>query len=134
MTQKEKALECLKALKIYEPYIEAFENQGTVTLFENFGGFYIAKENEPDLFEKIKAFEEEYGSLVYAVTHEFTEFGECYDFLCVSKYEEDWERSVDVTPDFSYVWTYVWNKTIDWCSEYGTICVKSHAGGIKRIA
>ena len=29
---------------------------------------------------------------------------------------------------------YVWNKTDDWCSELGTITVKSAGGGIKRIA
>ena len=38
MTQKEKAIECMEKLNIYKPYIKKFEDDGTVTLFEGFGG------------------------------------------------------------------------------------------------
>lgn len=134
MTQKEKAIECLKALDIYKPYIKAFEKNGTVTLFERFGGYYITEDQEPELLNKIKEFETETGSLVYAVTHEMFEFGECYSFLCISKYEEDWDSTLEVGAYDSYVWAYVWNKDVDWCSEYGTIGVKSFGGGIARTA
>lgn len=133
MTQKEKAIECMKELDIYKPYIKAFEKNGTVTLFERFGGYYITKDDEPELLNKIKEFEAETGSLVYAVTHERFEFGECYSFLCISKYEEDWDYSISLTPyQNHYVWSYVWNKDADWCSEYGTIGVTSFGGGIMR--
>ena len=134
MTQKEKAIECMKALDIYKPYIKAFEKDGTVTLFERFAGFYITDDQEPELYHEIKSFEEQTGSLVYAVTHEIFEFGECYSFLCVSKYEEDWDLTLEVGPYGSYVFSYVWNKDDDWCSEYGTIAVKSFGGGIARMA
>lgn len=134
MTQKEKAIECMNALDIYKPYIKAFEKNGTVTLFERFGGYYITKDDEPELLNKIKEFEKDTGSLVYAVTHELFEFGECYTFLCVSKYEEDWERSVEYGGYGSYVWSYVWNKDASWCSEYGTTVIKSFGGGIARVA
>lgn len=33
-----------------------------------------------------------------------------------------------------YVSAYVWNKTDDWCSEFGTIGIRSFGGGIKRVA
>ena len=134
MTQKEKAIECMKALDIYKPYIKAFEKDGTVTLFERFGGYYITDDQEPELLNKIKEFEEETGSLVYAVTHEIFEFGECYSFLCISKYEEDWEYSIDVGPYGAYAFAYVWNKSDEWCSEYGTIGVAKFGGGITRTA
>ena len=134
MTQKEKAIECMKALDIYKPYIKAFEKDGTVTLFERFGGYYITQYDEPELLNKIKEFEEETGSLVYAVTHERFEFGECYSFLCVSKYEEDWHMTVETSTYGSYAFSYVWNKDAEWCSEYGTIGVKSFGGGIARTA
>lgn len=134
MTQKEKAIECMKKLNIYKPYIKKFEKDGTVTLFEGFGGYYINEEQESEVLNKIKEFEAETGSLVYAVTHEKFEFGECYSFLCVSKYEEDWDYSVETTLQGSYVWSYVWNKNNDICSEYGTIGVISFGGGIQRIA
>lgn len=134
MTQKEKAIECLKELDIYKPYIHKFEKDSTITLFERFAGYYITEDQEPELLNKIKEFEKETGSLVYAVTHELFEFGECYSFLCVSKYEEDWPLTVNVRPYGSYAWSYVWNKDFEYCSEYGTIGIKSFGGGIARIA
>lgn len=134
MTQKEKAIECMKALDIYKPYIDAFEKDGTITLFERFGGYYIAEDNESELLNKIKIVERETGSLVYAVTHEIFEFGECYSFLCVSKYEEDWDYTVEANLPDSYACAYVWNKDYEWCSEFGTIGVKSFGGGIIRTA
>ena len=134
MTQKEKAIECMQKLDIYKPYIKAFEKDSTVTLFERFGGYYIDADNEPELFNKIKTFEAESGSLVYAVTHERFVFGECYSFLCVSSYEEDWDFTVEQDSYGSYAWSYVWNKDDDWCSEYGTIGIKSFGGGIARTA
>ena len=134
MTQKEKAIECMQKLDIYKPYIKAFKDKGIVTLFERFGGYYITEDEEPELLNKIKEFEKETGSIVYAVTHELFQFGECYSFLCISKYEEDWELTLETNGYTSYVWSYVWNKNYDWCSEYGTIAVKSFGGGIARVS
>ena len=134
MTQKEKALECMQKLDIYKPYIRKFEKDGTITLFERFGGYYINEHQEPELLNKIKEFEAETGSLVYAVTHEIFEFGECYSFLCVSKYEEDWGHTVDLAARGAYVWSWVWNKDYEYCSEYGTIGVASFGGGLARVA
>ena len=131
MTQKEVAIQCMKSLDIYKPYIKQFEKNGTVTLFERFGGYYI-EDNEPELLKKIRAFEEETGSLVYAVTHEMFFFGECYSFLIVSKYEEEWEMTLSEVAD-GYAFSYVWNKDDEICSEFGTIAVKSFGGGIARV-
>lgn len=128
MTQKEKAIECMRKLDIYKPYIRKFEKDGTITLFERFGGYYIDKDQEPELLNKIKEFEAERGAVVYAVTHEIFEFGDCYSFLYISKYKEDWDSSVTTGPYGKYVWAYVWNKDDEWCSESGTIVVKSFGG------
>ena len=132
MTQKKVAIKAMKALDIYEPYIKKFEKDGTVTMFERFGGYYIDEANEPELLHKIREFEAEYGSLVYAVTHTFTQFGELYEFLHISKYDEEWEMTLEEIKD-NYAFVYVWNKTNDWCSEFGTIAVKSFGGGIARV-
>lgn len=132
MTQKQVAIKAMKALDIYEPYIKKFEKDGTVTMFERFGGYYIDEANEPELLHKIRKFEAEYGSLVYAVTHTFTQFGELYEFLHISKYDEEWEMTLEEIKD-NYAFVYVWNKTNDWCSEFGTIAVKSFGGGIARV-
>jgi hypothetical protein len=133
MTQKEVAIKCLQELGIYKPYINKFEKDGTITLFERFGGYYIDEDNEPELLKKIKEFEAEYDCIVYAVTHEFFMFGECYSFLCISKYEEEWPMTLNDTKR-GLAWSYVWNKTDEWCSESGTIAVASFGGGIARIA
>lgn len=132
MTQKEVAIECMKALDIYKPYIRKFEKDGTATLFERFGGYYIDEYQEPELLKKIRAFEAETGSLVYAVTHEMFWFGECYTFLIVSKYEEEYEMTLEGVKD-GYAFAYVWNKTDEMCSEFGDVGLKSFGGGIARV-
>ena len=133
MTQKEVAISAMQNLNIYAPYIKKFKKDGTITLFERFGGYYIDEYQEPELLKEIKKFEAEYECIVYAVTHEFFEFGECYSFLCVSKYEEEWTRTLSDTKR-GLAWSYVWNKTAEWCSEFGTIAVRSFGGGIARVA
>ena len=133
MTQKEVALSAMKTLDIYKPYIDKFKKDGTVTLFERFGGYYIDEDNEPELLKKIREFEAETGSIVYAVTHEMFWFGECYSFLIVSKYEEEWEITLEEVKD-GCAFAYVWNKSDEICSEFGTIGVRSFGGGIARTA
>ena len=71
---------------------------------------------------------------IYAVTHEYTDFGECYDFLYISDYEEEWDELLYKQGRTFYACAYVWNKTDDFCSEFGTIGVCSFGGGIKRVA
>ena len=133
MTQKEVALSAMQNLDIYKPYINKFKKDGTITLFERFGGYYIDEDNEPELLKKIKKFEAESECVVYAVTHERFEFGDCYSFLCISKYEEEWPIMLNETK-MGLAFSYVWNKTDEWCSEFGTIAVKSFGGGIARVA
>ena len=128
---KEKAMELMEKLDIYKPYVKDFKENDFVCYFEHYGGFWAFQ--EPKLQEKLKEFEEEYGATVYAITHEFTEFGECYSFLIVPKYKEDWSNLIYSQGNEHYVFSYVWNVTDDDCSEFGTIVVKGYGGGIKRI-
>ena len=37
---KEKAVEILKEMGVYSPYIEAFEKNDVVTMFERYAGFW----------------------------------------------------------------------------------------------
>ena len=129
---KAEAIKYLKQLGIYKPYIKGFEEDNKVCFFENFGGYWLYQEEE--IANKVKIFEEEYGCLVYAVTHEFTSFGEMWDFLYVSKYVEDGENFVYSKGNHRFIVdVYVWNKTDDMCSEFGSIEVQSFGGGIRRI-
>lgn len=131
--KKEKAIDIMKKLDIYKPYIQGFEKDDTVCFFENFGGFWAYQ--EPELIEKIKEFENEFDALVFAVTHEYLEFGECYDFLYIPDCKEDWDDIVfgNLGGNKYYAWVYVWNKDHNECSESGTIGIQSFGGGIKRI-
>ena len=129
--QKAKAIEMMKQMDIYKPYINGFEKQDKVCFFEQFGGFWVYQ--EPEVEAKMKELEKKYGCMVYAITHEYTQFGECYSFLIVSKYKEEWNRCVVSEKNKHYAFAYVWNKDDDWCSEFGTVVVQSFGGGIKRI-
>ena len=131
--QKEIAVECLQKLDIYKPYIRKFKSEaGTPCFFENFGGFYA--DQEPELWKKVKEVEEEYNCLVYAITHEFFEFGECWSMLCVSKdTKEVTDCLVQNTISRFYAFAYVWNATDDYLSEFGDVVVQSFGGGIRRI-
>jgi hypothetical protein len=135
MTQKEIGIQCLEKLNIYKPYIRKFKSKnGIPCFFENFGGFYV--DQEPELFSKIKEVEKDYNVLVYGVTHEFTEFGECWSMLCVSQNPDSIDDFIVESIPYSgrfYVYSYVWNKTEPMFSEFGDIVVQSFGGGIKRV-
>ena len=132
IAKKEKAIELLKEMDIYIPYIKGFEEKGLVCFFENYGGFLI--DQKPELYAKMKELEKKQNCLVYVVTHEYTEFGECYSFLIVTDYKSEWETLVWSEGNKHSAFAYVWNKDDDWCSEFGSVMVQSFGGGIKRIA
>ena len=77
--KKKKAIELMEELGNYKPYIRGFKQDNTICYFEQYAGFWAYQDEE--LMEKIKEFEERTGNLVYAVTHEYLEFGECL-YLC----------------------------------------------------
>ena len=77
--RKEKAVELMKQLQIYKPYINDFKKDNLVTYFERHIGYWAFQNKE--LNNKIKQLEEKYNITIYTATHEFCDFGECYSFL-----------------------------------------------------
>ena len=130
--RKIKAIEIMEKMDIYKPYIKGFRENNKVCFFERFGGYWV--EQEPEIYNKMKEIEKEYNCTVYAITHEFTQFGECYSFLLVTNYKSEWKNLVVTENGTHYAFAYVWNKDDDWCSELGTVGVKSFGGGITRVA
>jgi hypothetical protein len=134
--QKEIAIQCLEKLDIYKPYIRKFKSKaGIPCFFENYAGFYV--DQEPEIYNKMKEIEEEFGCLVYALIHDITNLEEFWSMLCVPK---DCDGLVDLIGSFNnqnrneyYAFTYTWNKTNPIFSEFGDIAVRSFGGGIKRI-
>ena len=129
--KKIKAVELLKKLDIYRPYIKGLQKEDNVCFFENYGGYWAWQ--EPDLMKKVKELEEEHNCLVYAITHEYTSIGEMYSFLIVTDYEEEWDTLLEKYNNQYFAFAYVWNKDNDDCSEFGTIALSSFGGGIRRI-
>ena len=123
------AIERMKILKLDKYCIEAF-TKGKVWESEGFGALYEINEEEQKIVDK---FEKEHeGCLVYHMIHNIFEFGECYSLLYVSPDTEEWQQDKE---DISrgYVFAYVYNKDDEWCSEFGSIAVKSQFGGLVRI-
>ena len=129
--KKEKAVELMKKLDIYKPYIKGFKNEDTVCYFENYGGYWAYQET--GLIEKVKEIEKQHNCLVYAITHEYTSIGEMYSFLIITDYEEEWDTLLEKYGNQYYGFAYVWNKDDEDCSEFGTIALSSFGGGIRRI-
>lgn len=131
---KENAVRNLITLDCYKPYKEKFRRSGVVTMYEDCIGFYVDETQNRDVLEIIKKTEEEHNGLVYAVIHNYTEFGECYTLLWQTRYEEDDEWSVEKVREHGYyVWAYVYNKDFPEYSEFGTVAIMSVFGGLNRI-
>jgi hypothetical protein len=130
--KKTEAIKRMKTLDLYKPYITLFEKDNQIFLSEMTGGVYEFNDNE-ELIAKVKAFEEEYNALVYHVIRTMTQFGELYNFLYVSDHQDEWAMDNEDIAD-GYALAYVWNRTDEWCSEFGSIGVRGKFGGIVRTA
>ena len=132
--KKAKCAEIMETLGIYKPYITGFKKNDKVCFFERFAGFWVYQ--EPEIETKMKEIEKKYNCMVYAITHELTEFGELYSFLVLTDHKSEWKNIVEKTDKANefYAFAYVWNKDDDMCSEFGTVMIKSFGGGIMRFA
>ena len=124
--QKEIAIQNMKALKIFEPYIKTFETSSKVVLFEGSLSNYI---NSIKLYEKIDELESEYGYCVFSVIYA----DGMYNFLCVGQYREDNYLVHPVGNNTFYALAYVQNTYDEFCSESGIITVKCVNEGIRRL-
>ena len=133
MELKEKAIKYLEQLKIYKPYINGFKAKAQkVCFYENFGGFWVFQ--EPEIEKKMHEIEKEHDAICYAITHEYTDFGECWDFLLTTKDDID-EKELVYSNDYKcfFALAYVYNASDPCLSELGEIGVQSFGGGIRRV-
>ena len=131
--KKDKAIEVMKILDIYKPFIQSFKQSDKVCFFETFGGFWVYQ--EPEIEKKMKEIERKYNCKVFAITHEITNIGELWNFLVVSNYPEEWDDMVYSHGNKHTLLAYVWNKSDEDCSEFGDITVQSSAavfGGLRN--
>lgn len=123
------AIERMKLLKLDNSCIEAFV-KGKVWESEGFGALYEVNQKEQKLIDN---FEKNHPNcLVYHMIHNIFEFGECYSMLYVSGDKEEWQQDKqDIKDGYTFAW--VENVDNDWCSEFGSIAIKSQFGGLVRI-
>ena len=124
--------ECLKRMEILElskQCISAFK-KGKIWESESIGALYEVNEEEQEI---INNFEKEHeGCKVYHLIHNITDFGELYNIFYVSNVEDEWEQDKEDLKQ-NYAFVYVYNKSADWCSEFGSIAIKKNIGGLIRI-
>lgn len=132
--KKAKCVELMETLGIYKPYITGFRQSSKVCFFERFAGFWVYQ--EPEIEAKMKEIEKKYNCMVYAITHELTEFGELYSFLILTDHKSEWKNIIEKTDKANefYAFAYVWNKDDDYNSEFGTVMIRSFGGGLMRFA
>lgn len=123
-------LERMEILKLSKQCISAFK-KGKIWESESIGALYEVNEEEQEI---INNFEKEHeGCKVYHLIHNITDFGELYNIFYVSADEDEWKRDKeDLKQDCAFV--YVYNKSADWCSEFGSIAIKKNIGGLIRIS
>ena len=139
MNQKEEAvarLEILKSKGLMGCVKRAFDTKKQTVYYSDYGGLFFFDDRggaKQEWIDLVKKFEEDYGALVYHITHEYTSFGELLDLFFVSKYEEEWnyDRN-DLYNGYSYA--YVINLSEPLFSEFGTIGYKTFGGGLIRTA
>ena len=124
------AIERMKLLKLDNSCIEAFI-KGKVWESEGYGALYEVNQKEQKLIDN---FEKNHPNcLVYHMIHNIFEFGECYSMLYVSGDKEEWEQDKqDIKDGYTFAW--VENVDLDWCSEFGSIAIKSQFGGLVRLS
>ena len=125
----DEAIERMKLLKLDKECIEAF-TKGKVWESEGFGALYQLRDEEQMIVDKFEAHYKD--CLVYHMIHNKYEFGECYSILYVSPDTDEWQRDKEDIKE-GYVFAYVENVDDPWCSEFGSIAVKSQFGGLVRL-
>ncbi len=126
---KQEALKRMKLLGMHPNPIEEFETKGKLNRSDR-AILYWLNDEEKEMVQKA---EKENDFLVYHVIHSFSNIGETYDMLYVSKYDEEWEDDIAMLKE-GCTYTYCYNKTHPQDSEIGTIGIKPLFGGLLRTA
>lgn len=124
--------ECLRRmekLQLSKQCIDAFK-KGIIWESEGIGALYELNDTEKEI---VKKFESEHkGYKVYHIIHNLYEFGEIYSILYVDNYFDEWDYfDNDLKDNITFVYAY--NKDDDYCSEFGSISIKSSIGGLIRL-
>lgn len=133
--KKQKAINLLEIMQINKTLLAEYQNFDIVPSFASLNFQNAWCDFGEEIKQKIKELEEKYNLLVYAVTKDITSYGELYNFLIIPDYAEDWQYLLTEFGAGRFrVFAYVWNKTHDQYSEFGSIIVRAVNGTIERIS
>lgn len=126
--KRNEAIKRMELLKISKKCISEFK-KGNVWESEGYGALYELNDEEKEI---VKKFETKHkGYVVYHLIHNMFEFGECYTILYVSDEKTEWKEDLEDLAN-GYSMAYVYNKDDEWCSEFGTVGIRSQFGGLVR--
>lgn len=129
--QKQEAITRLKLMDIYTDAIQQFTECDTVMVSERpYGALYELNSKQKQM---VKDFEKEHNSLVYVVTHTYTEFGELYELFYVSDTQDEWFLDQQDIKDMRPC-VYTVNVDDPYSSEFGCIGVQPRFGGLIRVS
>lgn len=126
---------CAQLLKrlTSDMYMQNYIDKGTVYLFDE-NNPTVAVDEVPLVAVKFRKIERRFDCRVYAVIHSVEWYGDCYSFLNVPKYPEDWKYLVMPAGMLhSYAQAYVWNTSDEKRSESGSVVVQWHDGKLWRV-
>ena len=124
--QKDKALELLRELGVNDLYIDCVEED--TEFVKKYSAWHEASGKLKDIIENV---ERTTGAYIYYVTHNLFPWGDCYSFLCVSKYLEDFPLTTVRKGRNGLMFVHAWVENISRpeCSEFGNIAVKIKQDG-----
>ena len=118
-------------LEIDKKYIEDFESNQKVYIFDRKGENYSVKK-DTKIEEKMKEIEKKYNCTVYAIIHDFDLILEYYYFLIITNRQGENINAEYQGVKTAFAYIYVINSS--WCDSIDTILVKSDiSGGLKKV-
>ena len=119
----------MKILMLHQNVIDDFINENKLNKSETpLGSLYWLDEKE---IEMVKDFETRHNAVVYHIIHTFSNLGETYELLFITKEKEEWEvEKVDLKNGFALAQVIVVNYSPN--SEMGYIGIESRNGGLVR--
>ena len=125
---KKEAVRRMESLGMLSDTIDKFKN-GKLQMSEGGILFDLPKNIE----EEVRQHEDQFDEVIYHVIHSFSNIGETYECIFVSRYMNDWKWETDMMKK-NIVYAYVINKTMPDCSEAGSIGIINSHGALVRTA
>ena len=132
--QKSEAVRRLQEIKYFEEHLNDFINENIIYRTEFDGVEFFLSDEEKEM---VSEFENKTGNLIFHIIKNNTEFGLLYSLLYVSKHQEEWSKDLEINPEDNneaYAFVYVKNVTCPDYSEYGSITIRNHIGGLIRTS